>query len=151
MPVVFAFRGFAGKPSTTFFRQFHCRKHCFRRTQLYCSDCGEFVGTERITGVICGRKLGGCVSLAVFLSSAVRRAHGSSAEHAMRDLIASHAPLRNGSHKARQASSKTLPQGIQGDRNPLGTPFSPIFRRATKDGATGGRRFSRAVGKKRTT
>ena len=45
VPVVFALRGFAGKPSTTFFRQFHCRKHCFRRTQLYCSDCGEFVGT----------------------------------------------------------------------------------------------------------
>ena len=41
----------------------------------------------------------------------------------------------------------TLPQGIQGDRNPLGTPFSPIFRRATKDGATGGRRLSREVGK----
>ena len=35
---------------------------------------------------------------------------------------------------------KTLPQGIQGDRNPLGTPFSSIFRRAAKDGATGGRR-----------
>ena len=30
-----------------------------------------------------------------------------------------------------------------------GTPFSPIFRRATKDGATGGRWFSREVGKKR--
>ena len=56
----------------------------------------------------------------------------------MRDLIASNAPLRGGSHKARQASSKTLPLGIQGDRNPLGTPFSSIFRRATKDGAPGG-------------
>ena len=33
-----------------------------------------------------------------------RRAHGSSAEHAMRDLIASHAPLRDGSHKARPVS-----------------------------------------------
>ena len=33
---------------------------------------------------------------------------------------------------------KTLPQGIQGDRNPLGTPFSSIFRRAAKDGAAGG-------------
>ena len=40
------------------------------RTRLYCSNCGEFVGTERITGLICGRKLGGCISLAVFLSSA---------------------------------------------------------------------------------
>ena len=28
-----------------------------------------------------------------------------------------------------------------------GTPFSPIFRRATKDGATGGRRLSSEVGK----
>ena len=44
----------------------------------------------------------------------------------------------------------TLTPGIQGDRNPLGTPFSPIFRRATKDGATGGREQSRAAGKKRT-
>ena len=60
----------------------------------------------------------------------------------MRDLIASNAPLRNGSHKARPASSKTLPQGIQGDRNPLGTPFSPIFRRATKDGVPEGRKLS---------
>ena len=42
---------------------------------------------------------------------------------------------------------KTLPQGIQGDRNPLGTPFSSIFRRAAKDGATGGRWFSSAAGK----
>ena len=41
VPVVFALRGFAGKPSTTFFRQFHCRKHCFRRTHAYCSNCGE--------------------------------------------------------------------------------------------------------------
>ena len=50
------------------------------------------------------------------LRGAARRAHGSSAEHAMRDLIASNAPLRGGRHKARPASSKTLPQGIQGDR-----------------------------------
>ena len=45
VPVVFALRGFAGKPSTTFFRQFHCRKHCFRRTRWYCTNCGENVGT----------------------------------------------------------------------------------------------------------
>ena len=51
----------------------------------------------------------GCVSLAVFLSSAARRAHGSSAEHAMRDLIASHAPLREGSHTARQNGPKHYP------------------------------------------
>ena len=36
----------------------------------------------------------------------------------MRDLIASNAPLRGGSHKARQASSKTLPLGIQGAAAP---------------------------------
>ena len=60
----------------------------------------------------------------------------------MRDLIASHAPLRDGTHKVRQASSKTLTPGIQGDRNPLGTPFSSIFRRAAKDGAPGGRKLS---------
>ena len=41
------------------------------------------------------------------------------------------------------------PRGFKGPQ-PLGTPFSPIFRRATKDGATGGRWFSRAVGKNRT-
>ncbi len=66
----------------------------------------------------------------------------------MRDLIASHAPLRDGTHKVRQASSKSLPRGFKGPQ-PLGTPFSPIFRRATKDGATGGRRFSSAAGKKK--
>ena len=44
---------------------------------------------------------------------------------------------------------KHYPPGIQGDRNPLGTPFSSIFRRAAKDGAPGGRRFRREVGKKR--
>ena len=52
------------------------------------------------------------------LRGAARRAHGSSAlVHAMRNLIASHAPLRSGSHKARQAYTKTLPQGIQGAAN----------------------------------
>ena len=78
VPVVFALRGFAGKPSTTFFRQFHCRKHCFRRTLLYCSNCGEFVGTLRITSLICGRKLGCRVSLSIFLGTAARRGKGIS-------------------------------------------------------------------------
>ena len=84
------------------------------------------------------------------LMNAARRAHGSSAEHAMRDLIASHAPLRTRRHTARQYGPKHYPRGFKGPQ-PLGTPFSPIFRRATKDGATGGRWFSREVGKKRTT
>ena len=48
---------------------------------------------------------------------AVRRAHGSSAEHAMRDLIASNAPLRNGSHKARQNGPKHYPRGFKGAAN----------------------------------
>ena len=86
-----------------------CASTLLPRTLLYCSNCGEFVGAERITGLICGRKLGGCVSLPIFLGNAARRAHGSSAEHAMRDLIASHAPLRGGSHKARQIGPKHYP------------------------------------------
>ena len=36
VPVVFALHGFAGKPSTAFLQQFHCCKHCFRRTLAYC-------------------------------------------------------------------------------------------------------------------
>ena len=85
----------------------------------------------------------------VLLSSmapAARRGKGIS-DSAAADLIASHAPLRTRRHKARQNGPKHYPQGIQGDRNPLGTPFSPIFRRATKDGATGGRQLPNAAGK----
>nr|DAP29685.1 MAG TPA: hypothetical protein [Caudoviricetes sp.] len=73
------------------------------------------------------------------LRGAARRAHGSSAEHAMRDLIASNAPLRSGITKVRPVSTKTLPQGIQGDRNPLGLSFSPIFLQTKKDGVPEGR------------
>ena len=40
VPAVFALHGFAGKPSTAFLQQFHCCKHCFRRTLAYCSNCG---------------------------------------------------------------------------------------------------------------
>ena len=101
----------------------------------------------------------------------------------MRDLIASHAPLRGGRHTARQNGPKHYPgdstgaanrgpakaqrSGFGGERRssgttellPLkakrrmwslrrrGTPFSPIFRRATKDGATGGRQLPNAAGK----
>ena len=80
------------------------------------------------------------------MAPAARRAHGSSAEHAMRDLIASHAPLRGGSHKARQNGPKHYPRGFKGPQ-PLGTPFSSIFRRAAKDGVPEGHWKSRAVGK----
>ena len=53
------------------------------------------------------------------LRGAARRAHGSSAEHAMRDLIASNAPLRNGMHKARPAYTKTLTPGdSRGSQSP---------------------------------
>ena len=152
--MVFALRGFAGKPGTTFFRQFHCRKHCFRRTRLYCSNCGENVDAERITGLICGRKLGGCVSFAVFLSSVpqghfLRRCFAPPSERSTQrrgdkrsaeaDLLASNALLRGGRHKARPVSSKTLPRGSNGGRSPLGLSFSPIFLQTKKDGATGGR------------
>ena len=101
----------------------------------------------------------------------------------MRELIASNAPLRNGSHKARQNGPKHYPgdptgaanrgpakaqrSGFGGERRSSGTtellprkakrrmwslrrrgtPFSPIFRRATKDGATGGRQLPSAAGK----
>ena len=118
------------------------------------------------------------------LRGAARRAHGSSAEHAMRDLIASHAPLREGRHTARQngpkhysgdpmgaahrGPAKAQRSGFGGERRSSGTtellprkakrrmwslrrrgtPFSPIFRRATKDGATGGRQLPSAAGKK---
>ena len=80
-----------------------------------------------------------------FNRSAVRRAHGSSAEHAMRDLIASNAPLREGRHTARQNGPKHYPGDPTGPR-PLGLSFSTIFLQTKKDGATGGRWSSRAVG-----
>ena len=57
--------------------------------------------------------------------------------HAMRDLIASNAPLRKRRHKVRPASSKTLPRGSNGGRSPLGLSFSPIFLQTKKDGAHG--------------
>ena len=41
----------------------------------------------------------------------------------------------------------TLTPGDPMGPQPLGTPFSSIFRRATKDGATGGRWLSREVRK----
>ena len=65
----------------------------------------------------------------------------------MRDLIASHAPLRTRTHKARPASSKTLPRGSNGGRSPLGLSFSHIFLQTKKDMAVGDRWKSRATGK----
>ena len=122
--MVFALRGFAGKPGTTFFRQFHCRKHCFRRTRLYCSNCGENGSTLRITNLIYSRKSGGSVSLPVFLSSAARRGKGIS-DSAAADVIASNAPLREGSHKVRQNGPKHYPRGFKGIAIPLAR-LSPL-------------------------
>ena len=59
------------------------------------------------------------------LRGAARRAHGSSAEHAMRDLIASNAPLREGSHTARQNGPKHYPRGFKGIAIPLAR-LSPL-------------------------
>ena len=65
------------------------------------------------------------------LRGAARRAHGSSAEHAMRDLIASHAPLRNGSHTARQNGPKHYPGDPMGAAAPLArlSPLSFVVQR----------------------
>ena len=60
------------------------------------------------------------------LRGAARRAHGSSAEHAMRDLIASNAPLREGSHTARQNGPKHYPGDSRG-RSPLARLSPPSF------------------------
>ena len=54
--------------------------------------------------------------------------------------------LRKRRHTARQNGPNHYPWGFKGPQ-PLGTPFSPIFRRATKDGATGGRQLPNAAGK----
>ena len=88
----------------------------------------------------------------------------------MRDLIASHAPLRTRRHKARQNGPKHYPRRFKGIAIPLArlSPLSFVVqrkmgppevvglverlvkKRTAKDIATGGRWFSRAVGKKRT-
>ena len=82
------------------------------------------------------------------LRGAARRAHGSRAlVHAMRDLIASNAPLRGGRHTVRQVYCQHYPRGSNGGRSPLGLSFSPIFLQTKKDRATGGRWMSREAGK----
>ena len=95
-----------------------CRKHCFRRTQLYCSNCGENVGTERITNLICSRKLGGCVSLPILLGTRSTQRQGDK-RSAAADLIASNAPLRSGRHKVRQNGPKHYPGDPMGAAAPL--------------------------------
>ena len=72
------------------------------------------------------------------------------------DLIASKNLLREGAHKVRPASSKTLPRGSNGGRSSLGLSFFHIFLQTKKDmvprskcpwGATGGRPPPNAAGK----
>ena len=73
------------------------------RTRLYCTMCDKNVGTERITGLICSRKLGGCVNLSFFLGTRSTQRQGDK-RSAAADVIASHAPLRTRRHKARPVS-----------------------------------------------
>ena len=135
------------------------------RTRLYCTNCGENVGTERITGVLQTRQSGGCES--AINSTAARRAHGSSARPKstssgdashLRQGAARHARLnrvkRTVAEWFAQSTSewpKTSPRGSNGGRSPLGLSFFDIFLQTKKDIAPGGRRNSRAVGKKRAT
>ena len=118
VPAVFALLGSAGKPSTTFLQRAARLQallppdSCVLRPDggasaspeevpLGCTYFGRNVGAQRITNVFRIWKLGGCVSLSVFLGSAARRDEGIS-DSAEVDLIASNAPLRGGRHKARQ-------------------------------------------------
>ena len=133
------------------------------RTRLYCTHCGEFVGTERITGLICGRKLGGCVSSThstaahpkgTSYGDAEASPSGRSTQSAWKQCAcARHARLNRVTRTIakRQAQStsewpKTLPRGSNGGRSPLGLSFFHIFLQTKKDMAPGGRRNSREVG-----
>ena len=108
-----------------------CASTLLPRTRLYCSNCGENVGTLRITNLIYSRKAGGCEGISIFHGTAARRGKGISDSapqgYLLRgtaaDLIASHAPLRNGSHKARQNGPKHYPRGFKGP--PTGAPPKP--------------------------
>ena len=77
----------------------------------------------------------------------------SSTQSAWKQCGARHARLnrvkRTVARRFAQSTSewpKTLPRGFKGPQ-PLGTPFSPIFRRATKDGVPEGRWYSKEAGK----
>ena len=82
--------------------------------------------TYRITGVVKTWQSGGCLRLAVFLSSAARRGKGIS-DSAAADVIASNAPLRGGSHTARQNGPKHYPRGFKGIAIPLARLSPPSF------------------------
>ena len=118
-----------------------CCAYCFPRTHAYCTECGENVGIKGITDVIRHLKLGGCGSATHSTAAhpkgtssgdashrrhgAARRAHGSSAKHAMRDLIASDMLSRRGMHKARPVGVRITPGDPTGAAAPLAC-LSPI-------------------------
>ena len=64
------------------------------------------------------------MSVPVILGSAARRGKGIS-DSAAADVIASHAPLRGGSHKVRQNPPKHYPRGFKGIAIPLAR-LSPL-------------------------
>ena len=92
-------------------------KHCFRRTLAYCTKCGKIVGTHRITKVLQTRQSGGCGSANHSTAAHPKGTSSGDADappsgrstqrqgnkrSAAADLIASYAPMRDGTHKARQ-------------------------------------------------
>ena len=135
----------------------------FPRTQLYCTGCGENVGTLRITNLIYSRKSGGCEGISIFHGSApqgyfLRRRFaspsGRSTQSAWKQCGARHARLnrvtRTVARRFAHSTSewpKTLPRGSNGGRSPLGLSFSTIFLQTKKDGAVGDRRLPNAAGK----
>ena len=82
-------------------------------------------------------------------SSVATELFGHSRKRRMRSLRRRNRVKRTVAKWFAQSTSewpKTLLRGFKGPQ-PLDTPFSPIFRRATKDGATGGRQLPSAAGK----
>ena len=88
------------------------------RTRLYCNTCDKNVGTLRITCLIYSRQSGGCVNLSFLLGTRSTQRQGDK-RSAAADVIASNAPLRNGSHKARQNGPKHYPGDPTGAAAPL--------------------------------
>ena len=98
-------------------------KHTVSTDSIVLHELRRMRKTFRISSVVCNWKSGGCVSLSIILGtrSTQRRGDKRSAEA---DVIASHAPLRDGSHKARQNGPKHYPGDSRG-RSPL-TRLSPL-------------------------
>ena len=98
-------------------------KHTVSTDSIVLHELRRMRKTFRISSVVCNWKSGGCVSLSIILGtrSTQRRGDKRSAEA---DVIASHAPLRDGSHKARQNGPKHYSGDSRG-RSPL-TRLSPL-------------------------